>query len=100
MSAAHAPTKRRTASFGSRNRRYRGWEEVMELGKKGVFWFTDTLSPVQLIELARRTEELGYAVLWYPEALSYECFSLGSFLLANSKRLNIGSGIANIYARD
>ena len=44
----------------------------MELGKKGVFWFTDTLSPVQLIELAQRTEELGYAVLWYPEALSYD----------------------------
>src|SRR6476660_7117786 len=72
----------------------------MELGKKGVFWFTDTLSPVQLIELAQRTEELGYDVLWYPEALSYECFSLGSFLLANSKQLNIASGIANIYARD
>src|SRR3954467_2343248 len=76
------------------------WEEVMELGKKGVFWFTDTLSPAQLIELAQRTEELGYAALWYPEVLSYECFSLGSFLLSNSKRLIIGSGIANIYARD
>ena len=72
----------------------------MELGKRGVFWFTDTLSPVQLIELAQRTEELGYAALWYPEVLSYECFSLGSFLLSNSKRLIIGSGIANIYARD
>src|ERR1044071_695622 len=72
----------------------------MQLGKKGVFWFTDALNPAQLIELAERTEELGYGVLWYPEALSYECFGLGSFLLSNSKRLIIGSGIANIYARD
>jgi hypothetical protein len=26
--------------------------------KKGVFWFTDALSPAQLVELAQRTEEL------------------------------------------
>jgi len=38
--------------------------------------------------------------LWYPEALRYESFSLGSFLLAHSKTLIIASGIANIYARD
>jgi alkanesulfonate monooxygenase SsuD/methylene tetrahydromethanopterin reductase-like flavin-dependent oxidoreductase (luciferase family) len=53
-----------------------------------------------LIELAQRTEQLGYAALWYPEALSYESFGLGSFLLANTERLIIASGIANIYARD
>src|SRR6266446_3203859 len=72
----------------------------MDLGKMGEFWFTDTLNPAQLIELAQRTEELGYSALWYPEVLSYECFSLGSFLLSNTKRLIVGSGIANIYARD
>src|SRR5437868_15231874 len=72
----------------------------MELGQKGVFCFTDTLSPAQLIELAQRTEQLGYAALWYPEALSYESFSLGGFLLAHTKTLVVASGIANIYARD
>ena len=41
--------------------------EVMDLGQKGVFCFTDALSPTQLIELAQRTEELGYVALWYPE---------------------------------
>jgi hypothetical protein len=32
-----------------------------------MFWFTDALTPTQLVELAQRTEELGYAALWYPE---------------------------------
>ena len=72
----------------------------MDLGKRGVFCFTDALNPAQLIELAQRTEQLGYSALWYPEALGYESFALGGFLLARTKNLIIASGIANIYARD
>jgi probable F420-dependent oxidoreductase len=72
----------------------------MELGKLGVFCFTDPLTPAQLIELAQRTERLGYAALWYPEVLSYESFALGSFLLHQTTTLTIATGIANIYARD
>jgi probable F420-dependent oxidoreductase len=72
----------------------------MELGKLGVFCFTDALTPAQLTELAQQTERLGYAALWYPEVLSYESFALGSFLLQQSETLIIASGIANIYARD
>ena len=72
----------------------------MDLGRKGVFWFADTLDRAQLVELVERCEQLGYSALWYPEALRYESFSLGSFLLAHSKKLIIASGIANIYARD
>jgi len=41
-------------------------EGAMDLGKKGVFWFTDALSPTQLVELAQRTEELGYAAFVVP----------------------------------
>jgi probable F420-dependent oxidoreductase len=72
----------------------------MELGKLGVWCFTDPLTPAQLTELAQHTERLGYSALWYPEALSYESFSLGSFLLHETKTLIIATGIANIYARD
>ena len=72
----------------------------MELGKKGVFWFYRCANPEQLIELAQRTEQQGYSALWYPEALGYESFALGAFLLAHTKILIIASGIANIYARD
>jgi probable F420-dependent oxidoreductase len=72
----------------------------MELGKLGVFCFTDTLTPAQLRDLAQRTERLGYAALWYPEVLGYESFALGSFLLSQTESLIIAAGIANIYARD
>src|SRR4030095_5048256 len=72
----------------------------MELGKLGVCCLTDPLTPAQLTELAQQTERLGYSALWYPEALSYESFSLGSFLLHETKTLIIAAGIANIYARD
>jgi probable F420-dependent oxidoreductase len=72
----------------------------MELGKLGVFCFTDALTPAQLTELAQQTEHLGYAALWYPEVFSYESFALGSFLLHQTETLIIASGIANIYARD
>ncbi len=72
----------------------------MELGKLGVFCFTDPLTPAQLTELGQRTERLGYAVLWYPEVLSYESFALGRRLLQQTTALIIATGIANIYARD
>jgi probable F420-dependent oxidoreductase len=72
----------------------------MNLGTLGVFCFTDALTPAQLTELAQHTERLGYAALWYPEVLGYESFALGSFLLTQTTRLVIASGIANIYARD
>ncbi len=72
----------------------------MELGKLGVFCFTDALTPGQLTDLAHRTESLGYSALWYPEVLSYESFSLSGFLLQQTQTLIVATGIANIYARD
>ncbi len=72
----------------------------MELGKYGIFLFTDTLSPDYLAECARRVEELGYSTLWYPEAFNFEPMALGGFLLGHTEKLIVASGIANIYARD
>lgn len=72
----------------------------MKFGKLGVFTFTDVLDAKQCAELASRVDALGYSTLWYPEALGYEPFAIGGYLLAHSERLQVGSGIANIYARD
>jgi probable F420-dependent oxidoreductase len=72
----------------------------MKFGKYGVFTFTDILDSVQLTDLAQRVERLGYSTLWYPEAMNYEAFAVGGYLLSQSKNLVVGSGIANIYARD
>lgn len=72
----------------------------MKFGKYGVFTFTDAMDARQLSELATRLEDLGYSTLWYPEAFNYEAFAIGGYLLGQSKKLIVGSGIANIYARD
>jgi len=72
----------------------------MKFGKMGVFYFTDMLDNKGAAELVSRVEEMGYSTLWYPEAAGYEAFGLGSYLLSQSKTLQVGSGIANIYARD
>jgi len=58
------------------------------------------LTADQLVELARRIEELGYSTLWYPEAFNYEPLALGGYLLGHTEKLIVASGIANIYARD
>jgi len=73
---------------------------TMEFGRLGVWCSTDRLDPAGLRALLQTVEGAGYGTLWYPESRGYESIALGSFLLANSARLVIGSSIANIYARD
>ena len=49
----------------------------------------------------RDVEAIGYPITWIPETLGgKELFSLAGVLLAATDRLAIGSGIANIHARD
>ena len=72
----------------------------MELGRLGVWYPTDRLDAAQLAALARSVEQLGYGTFWYPESRGYESFSLAAHLLASTTTLNVGSSIANIYARD
>jgi len=72
----------------------------MKPGRHGVWYPTSALNRDALIELARRVEALGYGTLWYPESIGYESMAQGSFLLAHTEKLHIGSSIASIYARD
>jgi len=72
----------------------------MALGRLGVWYPVDRLDGPQLRALLQRIEDSGYSAFWYPESLGYESLSLGGFLLQNSRRLMVGSSIANIYARD
>ena len=51
----------------------------MNIGKTGVFVFTDALSAPELAHCARRVEELGYGTLWYPEAFGYESFTVAGY---------------------
>ena len=72
----------------------------MKMGKSGVWFSAHGLGREELVKLAQNVERLEYDVLWYPESVGYESLSLGSFLLGETDRLGIASGIANIYARD
>lgn len=65
-----------------------------------VLQLTEGLSVGALNEFAKRVESLGYEGLWIPELNGREPVATSAHLLANTQRLNIGIGIANIYVRD
>ena len=72
----------------------------MELGKLGVWVSMDGMTAAAAAAFAKRVEEWGYAALWIPESRGRNALAHSSWLLANTQRLIVATGIANIYARD
>lgn len=72
----------------------------MDLGKLGVWYFLDGLTAPQAAATAQRIEKIGYKTLWIPETVGKHPFVTASWLLANTKTLNLATGIANIYHRE
>jgi probable F420-dependent oxidoreductase len=72
----------------------------MDIGKLGVWYFTDALPAADAATLARRIERWGYSALWIPEAVGRDPFAHAAYLLARTDRLVLATGIANLYARD
>ncbi len=70
----------------------------MDLQPPGVFTFLDGLTGAQTGQLARKVEQLGYSALWFPETLGRESFSFASYLLSQTERLVIATGIVVTYA--
>ena len=66
----------------------------------GIWHNLNAIAAADLEGFAQRVETRGYSALWYPEAIGYEAFSLAAHLLSHTTSLEVGSGIANIYARD
>ena len=54
----------------------------------------------QAREAVSEIEELGYAALWFGEALGREAFTNASMFLSATSRLVVATGIANIFVRD
>jgi probable F420-dependent oxidoreductase len=73
---------------------------MKDIGKLGVWFFPDALSAGDIAALAQGAERLNYDTLWYPEGIGFETFGFGGFVLSETDRLRVASGIANIYARD
>jgi len=72
----------------------------MELGKLGVWVSMDSMSAAAAAAFAKRVEEWGYPALWIPESRGRNALAHASWLLANTQKLVVATGIANIYARD
>ena len=72
----------------------------MKLGKLGVWYFFDAMSSTDAATTAQRIESLGYSTLWIPETIGKNPMVLSSWLLSNTKELNIATGIVNIYHRE
>lgn len=67
---------------------------------RSVLLFTDGMPAKELSEYGRRLESLGYDTAWVPEVAGREPFATCAFLLAQTKTLRVGTGIANVYVRD
>ena len=72
----------------------------MELGRLGVWVPMDRMSAAAGAAFAKRVEEWGYGALWLPESRGRNALVHSAWLLANTQRLVVATGIANIYARD
>ena len=72
----------------------------MRAEQLGVWQSLDRLGYENAFAVARAAEAHGYDTFWYPESAISESMALGSALLHRLERMNVGSSIANIYARD
>ncbi len=61
---------------------------VMNLGKLGVWYFTERMSATQAAETAQRIEALGYSALWIPETTGRNPFAHAAWLLAKTQKLD------------
>ena len=73
---------------------------MQQLGRLGVWTFLDLMQAEEAATFVRKVEALGYSMLWLPEAIGRDPFTLLGFLAARTERLGFATGIANIYARD
>jgi alkanesulfonate monooxygenase SsuD/methylene tetrahydromethanopterin reductase-like flavin-dependent oxidoreductase (luciferase family) len=51
------------------------------------------------LRAAQLADELGYDSFWVPEAWGYEVFSLLTEMAVHTKRIKLGTGIANVFSR-
>src|ERR1700729_3258110 len=72
----------------------------MRLCKACVWVLIATMTAAEGAAFAKRAEAWVYAALWLPESRGRNVLVHSSWLLANTTRLIVAPGIANIYARD
>ncbi|MCW1429692.1 TIGR03620 family F420-dependent LLM class oxidoreductase [Novosphingobium sp. JCM 18896] len=73
---------------------------MSELGKVGAWLLADVFSAADNARIARKLESWGYRTLWIPEAFGCNPMVQAAWILSQTERLTLATGIANIYARD
>lgn len=66
----------------------------------GLLCIADHLSAGELTDVALELERLGFDSIWLPELFGREPIATAGYLIARTTRLGVGTGIANVYARD
>lgn len=66
----------------------------------GVLFNTDRLDRNGFLDYAKRVDDLGFESLWLPELFTRDPFTAAAYILANTKSVNLATGIANLYGRD
>jgi probable F420-dependent oxidoreductase len=72
----------------------------MNIGKLGVWALVNFMSAAESAALAQRIEKWGYSTLWVPEVTARDPLVTCSWLLANTTKLNLATGIVSVYSRD
>lgn len=72
----------------------------MNIGKLGVWALVNFMSAPESAALAQRIEKWGYGTLWVPEVTARDPLVTCSWLLANTTKLNLATGIVSVYSRD
>ena len=70
----------------------------MELGKLGILGLLDTCTSAETGQLVQKIERLGYSALWFPHQTGREVFSFASYLLSQTEKLVVGTGVAIAFA--
>jgi len=65
----------------------------------GVVPFWKNYDRKSVLRAAQLAEDLGYDSIWIPEAWAYEQFQLLTEIALATKRLKLGTGIANVFSR-
>ncbi|MCA1728312.1 MAG: LLM class F420-dependent oxidoreductase [Actinobacteria bacterium] len=96
------PSPQQRGSGGNSRSDRKAYPDRSVLGGEVGLWSSNLnfLPAPQAREAAAEIEELGYAALWFGEALGREAFTNASMFLSATSRLVVATGIANIFVRD
>jgi probable F420-dependent oxidoreductase len=72
----------------------------VNIGEIGVWFHTDALAAPEAAALVQRIEALGYGAFWFGEGFGRDPLVHAGFLLSQTSRLVVATGIASIYSRD